>query len=100
MSTLKTNIIYLILLTLVSFNTMAGFRCNNGSLVNVGDMSFEVIENCGQPFASQHFGVVEVNEKDVNLERWTYITGKGKLIKYLEIHNGVVVSILSGSRVK
>jgi hypothetical protein len=98
MNTSQQIIIYLIISIAISFNAMAGFRCNNGSLVNIGDKTFEVIENCGQPHGIEHFGVVEINEKDVNLERWTYATGKGKLIKYLEIHNGVVANISNGPR--
>jgi hypothetical protein len=100
MNTLILKVFYLILITAFSYNAMAGFRCNNGSLVSVGNKTFEVIENCGQPYDSQHFGVVEVNEKDVYLERWTYVSGKGKLVKYVEFHNGVVVNISTGSRIK
>jgi hypothetical protein len=95
---LKT--IYLITLISLSFNVTAGFRCKSGKLVSMGDKTVEVINKCGEPTERQYFGRVEVGENFVNLERWAYVPNKGKLIKYLDLHNGVVVAISTGSRVK
>jgi hypothetical protein len=98
---LKTNyLITLMTLLAISVNATAGLRCKSGLLVSKGDTKFEVINKCGSPTHKEYFGQVEVEEKLVNLERWVYVPRKGKLVKYLDLHNGVVNEISTGSRVK
>jgi len=92
--------IALLLVLGISFNALAGVRCPSGKLANKGDKTTDIITKCGDIFQKRRFGYVTVQHKTVNLERWTYIPEKGRFIKYLEFHNGILVEISNGARVK
>ena len=86
--------------TSICFQVEAGMRCENGSLANKNDKTVEVSLKCGKPTKREKFGRVTVGDRKVNLERWTYIPEKGKFIKLLDFHNGVLVKITNGKRAK
>lgn len=72
-------------------------RCGN-KIVIEGDSTIEVKLICGQPFDAEFIGLVNVNNAYVNVDRYTYVFRKGKLVKILEFHNGVLVKISTGPR--
>lgn len=74
-------------------------RCSN-KLINSGDTSSEVRMLCGEPFEKEYVGSVEIRGKHVNLDRYTYVPTKGKLIKILDFHDGILVKINNGRRVE
>ncbi len=76
----------------------AGFRCTNGKLISEGDIKSEVKIKCGQPVDQEYVGVIKINKEHINLDRWTYNPGTGKLLKILDFHNGVLAEINDGPR--
>ena len=72
-------------------------RCGN-KVVVVGDTTTEVKIICGKPFDSQSTGLKETNDTYVQIERYTYVFGKGKISKILEFHGGKLVKIENGPR--
>jgi hypothetical protein len=84
----------------ISFHLEAGMRCENGKLANKNDKTTEVSLKCGKPTKIEKFGRVTVDDKRVYLERWTYVPEKGKFIKFLDFHNGILVEITNGKRSK
>jgi hypothetical protein len=79
-----------------SFQVEAGMRCANGKLANKNDKTTEVSLKCGKPTSREKFGRVTVNSRKVYLERWTYVPEKGKFIKFLDFHSGILVKITNG----
>jgi hypothetical protein len=90
----------LVALFLVPSICSAGFRCKPNGIVEEGDTKSEVKIMCGSPMSSSYEGEIEINEKEVNLDRWTYNPGKGKFYVILDFHDGVLAKIKNGPRVK
>ena len=78
--------------------TADSFRCNN-KLVKVGDSSIQVKLKCGTPFDEDFIGQVYIKGRYVNVDRYTYVPGKGKFVKILEFHDGNLVSVTTGPRI-
>jgi hypothetical protein len=76
----------------------AGFRCANGKLVSEGNTKSEVKIKCGQPIDKEYVGIVKINQERVDLDRWIYNPGKGRLLKILDFHDGVLAEIKDGPR--
>ncbi|GAC27036.1 DUF2845 domain-containing protein [Brumicola pallidula] len=72
-------------------------RCGN-KIVNEGATTIEVKLICGQPFDSEFIGLVKLNNAYVNVDRYTYVFGKGKFAMILEFHDGELVKISNGPR--
>jgi hypothetical protein len=74
-------------------------RCGN-KIVNEGATTIEVKLICGQPFDSEFIGLVNLNNAYVNVDRYTYVfgKGKGKFAMILEFHDGELVKISNGPR--
>lgn len=95
-----TQILFIFFAVSYTISAEAGMRCPNGKLVNNNDKTTAVLTKCGKPYKRERFGRVTIEHKKVNLERWTYVPEKGKFIKYLEFHNGILKEISNGPRVK
>ncbi len=104
-----------ILATVGDANADDGFRCGTGRLVSVGDGTYEVREQCGDPDAVStriekrrvkyrvsrwingvQEAVIEEREVDVPIEAWTYDLGPRAFIRYVFFENGVVVNVATG----
>jgi len=91
----------LVLITALFITSVeAAVRCPSGKIVKKGDKTFEVLTKCGEPSYRERFGLVTIDGKRVNMERWVYVPGKSKFTKYLDFHNGVLTDISNGPRAK
>ena len=95
-----TQILAIYLTFLFTANVEASMRCSSGKFASENDKTFEVLVKCGKPNQRENFGLVTIDRDRVNLERWTYAPKKGKFIKYLEFHNGILKEISTGPRVE
>jgi hypothetical protein len=73
------------------------FRCHN-KVVLVGYSTFEVKNKCGIPSDEEDIGYVKVDNEYVNVKRYIYDLGRGKLLKILVFHNGKLAEIIDGPR--
>jgi len=92
--------ISIVIVASASLHVEAGMRCASDKLANKNDKTTEVSLKCGQPSKKEKFGRVTIGDKKVNLERWTYVPEKGKFIKFIDFHNGILVEITNGKRVQ
>jgi hypothetical protein len=113
---------FLSLMSLLFFNNRVEadryMRCQ-GRLVSIGDTKAEVLEKCDHPdkrdqWEENHNGTVSQIydykneryiapkhiEQPIQMERWTYIMGPNKLIRYLYFQNGELIKIETGERGK
>lgn len=100
-NTLFSKIVLILFLTLFQLKPAFAdsFRCNN-KVVKTGDTTIEVKLKCGTPFDIEYIGKTKIRNKRVNVDRYTYVPEKGKLIKFLEFHNGKLVKVSNGPRVQ
>jgi len=93
-------------------------RCQ-GRLVSVGDTKAAVLNKCGQPdkrdqweedpngtiaqiydYKTERYIAPKRIEQPIQMERWTYILGSNKFIRYLFFQNGELIKIETGERGK
>ena len=91
-------------------------RCQ-GRLVSVGDTKATVLNKCGQPdkrdqweedpngtiaqiydYKTDRYIAPKRIEQPIQMERWTYILGSNKFIRYLYFQNGELIKIETGER--
>ncbi|WP_334019594.1 DUF2845 domain-containing protein [Alteromonas sp. S015] len=90
--------ILILMISIISFSTSAeGFRCGV-RLVELKDSLGVVKEKCGSPKYDVDMGSVVVDGQYVNLKRLTYDLGKGKFLRILDFHNGILEKISDGPR--
>jgi hypothetical protein len=99
----------------VSADSVSGFRCESGRLVDRGDHMVEVRKKCGDPdFASQRTErrkvkqkvvrwvdgvaeeVSEEREVEIPLDEWVYDLGPERFVRYVVFEDGRVVRIFTG----
>ena len=101
----------------LSFDCFADIRCGN-KLAQIGDDYSEVIDVCGEPYATYQLGTryISVNQnvqenyqselvtagsqytEAVYTEMWVYKLGQGKLKRILYFENGILVRVNYGDR--
>jgi len=91
-------------------------RCQ-GRLVSIGDTKAAVLNKCGQPdkrdqweedpngtiaqiydYKTERYIAPKRIEQPIQMERWTYILGSNKFIRYLFFQNGELIKIETGER--
>jgi len=91
-------------------------RCQ-GRLVSIGDTKAAVLDKCDHPdkrdqWEEEHNGTIaqiydykteryiapKRIEQPIQMERWTYILGSNKFIRYLYFQNGELIKIETGER--
>ena len=77
--------------------TADSFRCNSRVILE-GASTLEVISKCGQPTLEEKVGYVKINNEYVQVVKFLYDLGKGKLTKILEFRNGRLYKIEDGFR--
>ena len=100
MKALAVLLLFGFILSLSITSQAHAFRCQGGSLVLVGDTSFEVKRLCGEPADTQPVGWLKVHGRKVYVERYFYVPGRGSFLRIIELHDGIVASITRGRRVK
>ncbi len=80
-------------------------RCEKG-IVTRGDTVYQVLTRCGDPQlkdsytkslrTTNHIGISVV--KDVVVERWTYVRGRGKFVQILVFEGGRLTKFERGER--
>ena len=93
-------------------------RCQ-GRLVSIGDTKTAVLDKCDHPdkreqWEEEHNGTIaqiydykteryiapKQIKQPIQMERWTYMLGSNKLIRYLYFQNGELIKIETGERGK
>jgi hypothetical protein len=93
-------------------------RCQ-GRLVSIGDTKAEVSDKCDHPdkrdqweenhnstvsqiydYKTERYIAPKRIKQPIRMERWTYIMGPNKLIRYLYFQNGELIKIETGERGK
>ena len=93
-------------------------RCQ-GRLVSIGDTKAEVLDKCDHPdkrdqweenyhstvsqiydYKTERYIAPKRIKQPIQMERWTYIMGPNKLIRYLYFQNGELIKIETGERGK
>lgn len=99
------------IMMLAAYTYADSMRCQ-GRIIKTGDTTTQVRLTCGDPFSVEVFGSNTVvkrktenkkevtTKKEVVKEKWTYNLGRGRLLKILTFHDGVLVTIESGLRMK
>jgi len=100
MKSTKLKVFAIVFSVVATSQVEAGMRCTNGKLINKGDTTSEVIFKCEEAFNKEYIGETVVNGNFVNLDRWTHVPPKGGLVKILDFHNGKLMHIKNGPRVK
>lgn len=95
-----TFVVGLISLFLVPSMCLAGFRCKPDEIAEEGNTKSEVKIMCGSPMSTSYEGIIEIRGKQVYVDRWVYNPGKGKFYVILDFHDGILVKIKDGPRVK
>jgi hypothetical protein len=62
--------------------------CRSGHLALLGERTFQVFRNCGQPAWAQQYGSAYRR-----VEEWVYDPGSGSYLRVLTFVNGVLVRI-------
>lgn len=94
--------IILILLFVFPVSSFASnYFCGKGNnkIVRQGDSSGVVRLQCGEPMSVNKVGIVTINGKDTNLEKWTYNPGYGKLYQIFVFQDDILVNVENGPRV-
>jgi len=109
-------LIFLMFLSMLSYNVLAdSCRCGN-KLVSTGDTKSEVLSNCGPPTWSEqrteerierihgdsHYNQGELREPivgkvEVNIDEWYYNFGPTRFIQIFKFENGKLVTIENGN---
>jgi hypothetical protein len=66
--------------------------CREGSLVETGQRTYEVLSHCGNPSWSQSYDV-RSRPGHTWVDEWGYDLGRGTFPRFLRFENGVLVRI-------
>lgn len=107
---MKTNIIWVIVLSLCCLNSAYAMKCGH-NLVVEGDYIEEVLAKCGEPDSVQtHTEVVSRTLRfpyktldtteyiEIRVEEWIYNFGPSRFQQYLRFENGELVEVKSLGR--
>ncbi len=97
-----TPLLTLALLTQLLCAATAGatMRCDSAKLVKIGDSSNDVYLKCGRPHSRRIMGNIRRNKLFFSVEKWAYKPGRGRLLKILEFHDGILREISHGERIQ
>ncbi len=85
----------IVVLLVSAANAASSYRCGN-HLAFIGDHSFKVLQNCGEPILKEVIGytLTEDRKRELKIENWVY-GPEGGIYYILVFQGGILVKISS-----